>query len=312
MRHHHTSYGGGGVKGSPVPGFKESSKKLWEARAEIAAGPPSSRFFAPRFLVTGTLPHQDPGDVPLYERRNGTRCLRIQPGIYRDGDQYKSYGVPSGAVARLLILWITTQVVFNRGKERIEAETLAPIIARLGLSNSQKGSRGARASIRRNLTRLRKATVTLDFAPDDPNVDNDLSFVPIARVRLHWFQTQQADQPDGTIQLTPAFARFLRSGAFPVDPRAIRAIHLSPLAIDLYLWIASKIFRANAQKAPITVPWRALTPQLGHAYSKHYHFVTKAREVVNAIKIIHPDAGIELKPAKIVIMPGPLLYPFTR
>lgn len=60
--------------------------------------------FLARELVQATLPHKNPGDVPLWKRTNGNLTLAIQPGMnIKTG---KSYGYPYGSIPRLLLFWI--------------------------------------------------------------------------------------------------------------------------------------------------------------------------------------------------------------
>jgi hypothetical protein len=65
--------------------------------------------FIARQLVQATLPHKNPGDVPLWKRTNGNLTLGIQPGM--NVVTGKSYGYPYGTIPRLLLFWITTEAV---------------------------------------------------------------------------------------------------------------------------------------------------------------------------------------------------------
>jgi hypothetical protein len=65
-----------------------------------------------REFVQASLPHSNPGDVPLWTRRNGDVTLAIQPGInIRTG---KSYGYPYGTIPRLLLFCASMPATFSR------------------------------------------------------------------------------------------------------------------------------------------------------------------------------------------------------
>ena len=75
--------------------------KLLDQAAEIwsSAPTPEETAYMARQLVQATLPHSDPGNVPLWTRRNGNMTLGIQPGM--DFKTGKSYGIPYGSIPRL-------------------------------------------------------------------------------------------------------------------------------------------------------------------------------------------------------------------
>lgn len=121
------SGGGGLVKAGEMPLLKTLEKKfapptraqqnLIEVAAMIHVAPDAAeRAFMARQLVLCTLPHSDPGDVPLWKRTSGNSALAIQPGV--DVDTEKSIGYPFGTIPRLLLFWITTEV--QRTKNRAD------------------------------------------------------------------------------------------------------------------------------------------------------------------------------------------------
>lgn len=64
--------------------------------------------FLARQLVQTTLPHADPGNVPVWSRSNGSLTLTIQQGYDDDG---QPYGHPYGTIPRLLMYWMTTEAL---------------------------------------------------------------------------------------------------------------------------------------------------------------------------------------------------------
>ena len=60
--------------------------------------------FMAREFVQITLPHSDPGDIPIWTRYNGDQVLSIRPAISGG----KIIGYPYGTIPRLLLLWLTT------------------------------------------------------------------------------------------------------------------------------------------------------------------------------------------------------------
>lgn len=76
-----------------------------------------------RQLIQATLPHKNPGPVPLWKRTNGNLTLTIQPGI--DVQRGQSYGYPYGTVPRLLLFWMTTEAVKTKSRRLELGHTLS-------------------------------------------------------------------------------------------------------------------------------------------------------------------------------------------
>ena len=85
-------------------------KRLIDASTAIALDRPTDqdKAFLARQLVQTTLPHADPGNVPVWSRSNGNLTLTIQQGYDDDG---KPYGHPFGTIPRLLMYWMTTEAI---------------------------------------------------------------------------------------------------------------------------------------------------------------------------------------------------------
>ena len=90
MKKQQRSGAGGLVQAGEIPNVKTLAKKfapptraqldLIDAAAAIHAAPDAAdRAFMARQLVLCTLPHSDPGEVPVWSRKTGAFTLSIQP-----------------------------------------------------------------------------------------------------------------------------------------------------------------------------------------------------------------------------------------
>jgi hypothetical protein len=102
--------------------------------------------FMARQLVQATLPHKNPGNVPLWARTNGNLALTIQPG---QGDG-KLLGYPYGTIPRLLLVWMTTEAVKTKNRRLELGNSLTAFMRELGL-NPDNGGTGAKRSDARRL-----------------------------------------------------------------------------------------------------------------------------------------------------------------
>ena len=67
------------------------------------------------------------------------------------------------------------------------------------------------------------------------------------------------------VELSPRYFESLATHAVPLDERAIAALSNSPLALDVYAWLAQRLHRIPKGK-PQRITWMALYEQFGHGY----------------------------------------------
>lgn len=98
----------------PGSALSPAMRRILDAAAEIKAEPNAAEMaFMARALVQATLPHSDPGEVPIWGRTNGRLTLTIKPDWELDPKTNQSHcvGIPYGTIPRLLLFWITTEAV---------------------------------------------------------------------------------------------------------------------------------------------------------------------------------------------------------
>jgi hypothetical protein len=110
------------------------------------------RAFIARQVVQVTLPHADPGDVPVWKRSNGYLTLSIRPGWDHQNNCIRGY--PYDTLPRLLLFWMTTEAVRN-GSRRLElGSTLVAFMRELGLDPGRGGVRSDAHRLREQIQRL--------------------------------------------------------------------------------------------------------------------------------------------------------------
>jgi hypothetical protein len=226
--------------------------------------------YTARILTIATLPHRaQPGDH--YERTNGGIRLIVQamPGA----------GLPFGSYPRLLLSWLSTEIVRTRQRELALGPSMAQFLDRLGLQRSGGRGRTACSPDQRGrsagtIWRLRRQIVSLfgsRFILHNVGCSKDESIevLPIAD-GMHLWPGNGAAIADGfpsTLHVSEPFYEHVLRGPVPVDLRALRAIKRSPLALDLYTWLTHRNFvLQNGGRAATTIPWSALQLQFGADY----------------------------------------------
>jgi Plasmid encoded RepA protein len=260
--------------------------------------------------VQATLPHKNPGDIPAWSRTNGNYSLIIQPGWNRKENQ--SYGFPYGTVPRLLIFWLTTEVL-RTGDRRIELGShLADFMRKLGLNPSRGGKRSDAHRLREQMQRLFRAKITFEYESGKQQSWYDLQIAPKGMV---WWNQDLREEPDvweSWVELGEEFYKAITYHPIPVDMNALQHLKNSAMGLDLYAWLTHEAYRASANQKSRRVPWRALQQQLGADYSDYDNFRKKVLKTLQEIKIIYPglnldryEGGLEIKPSATSIASKP-------
>ena len=163
-----------------------AQKKIVETGVGIFEETPSAKdaAFIARELVLASLPHSNPGDRPLWTRRNGHVTLAIQPGM--NIQTGKSYGYPYGIIPRLLLFWITTEALRTKNRRLELGNSLSGFMTALGLSSyTGRGKRGDATRLRDQMERLFRSRFSLERYEEDD-----------ARAGKSWLDMQVAPQGD--------------------------------------------------------------------------------------------------------------------
>lgn len=293
-----------------------SMKMLLDAAVDIKMDPNAKEMaFMARALVQATLPHSDPGDVPIWGRSNGRLMLTIKPDWELDQKTGKprNVGVPYGTIPRLLLFWITTEAVRTNSRRIELGESLSAFMRDLGLTPTG-GRWGSITRLREQMKRLFRSKISFDIrqASDGEHAQTwvDMQVAPKGEF---WWNHLQPDQPTlwkSWIELGESFFEAICAAPVPVDVRALKALKNSPMALDLYAWMNYRTFTLERSGKEQFIPWRGLMQQLGADYSNPDDFRRKAKASIRKVKAVSPgvefeftDGGIILKPGKTAIKP---------
>jgi hypothetical protein len=283
--------------------------RLLDAAEAIQLDPDKTEAaFIARQLVQATLPHKNPGNVPLWKRTNGNLTLAVLPGMNTKTE--KSYGYPYGAIPRLLMFWMTTEAVRTNNPRLELGNSLTTFMRQIGL-NPDNGGTGAKRSdarrLRDQMQRLFKATISFHQTREEGGRKGEAWLdMKVAPEAVLWWDEKQPDQ--GTlwgswIELSPQFYKAITAAPVPVDMRALRALKRSPLALDLYAWATHSAYRTQKTGQCRSVSWRFLHEQLGGEYTNLKDFAHKARLALRKVQAVYPDLGLEYEKGGIRVLP---------
>jgi Plasmid encoded RepA protein len=281
-----------------------ATDKLLEAATAIKLNPGAVELaFLARQLVSCTLPHANPGDIPVWTRSNGYLRLGIQPGA--DLATGQLIGYPYGSIPRLLLYWINSEAVRTRSRRLELGHHLAEFMRKVGLDPSSGG--GPRSDARRlrdQMKRLFAAKISFEqsLSQDGHQGERHLDMLIAPKRELWWDhrQPQQSCLWGSWIELSEDFFKAITEHPVPVDVRALRALRKSPLALDIYAWLS---YRSFTTKRPAFIPWPYLAAQFGAEYGRLRAFRVKFLTALAKVKSVLPGISITADGKGITVHP---------
>jgi len=288
-----------------------AQRDLVEQGVSIFQETPSAQdaAFIARELVLASLPHSNPGDRPVWMRRNGDVTLAIQPGINLETG--RSFGYPYGIIPRLLLFWMTTEAIRRKTRRLELGSSLNGFLAELGLSGyTGRGKRGDAKRLREQMERLFRSRFSLERLKTDEEQSRkrwlDMQVAPQGEL---WWSVRAPDQGalwGSWTELGELFYAALTSAPVPVDMRALRALKRSPLALDLYAWLTFQAFRAHYSRLPRFETWAQLHGHMGGEYADIDNFRKKVKAAMAKIRAVYTGLPLGRRPGGTEVLPASL------
>lgn len=275
-----------------------------EDRDAIEAG---ALGFMARALVQATMPHNNPGGVVVWGRKNGNFSITIQAGYeMKEGNKPYSVGLPYGNIPRLLMAWVTTKAVKTKSRILILDDTLSEFMRELGLIPSG-GRWGSISRLRNQMKKLFASSISCTYNDGEHWAIKKVQ--PIDKAELWWCPKvpNQAALFESSLTLGETFFEEIINFPVPIDMRALKALKQSSMAIDIYCWLT---YRMSYLKRQTNIPWIVLQMQFGANYKDIRQFrrrfleqLRKVSTVYRNLKIDYDQNYFKLLPSKPHILP---------
>jgi hypothetical protein len=112
---------------------------------EIDAKNEDMLVYMSKIFMSATLPHSKPLEQ-IFQRKNGNHSLTLIAN--------PQFGLPYGSLPRLILAWITKQVIRHKSPEINLGKTFSQFMKKLNFSHRSGGSRGDAARLREQMLRL--------------------------------------------------------------------------------------------------------------------------------------------------------------
>lgn len=241
-----------------------------------------------------------------FERTSGNASLLMEAGQLFKAGRWVEMPLPYGTRPRLALIHMSTQAILTQSKHIEIGRSVREYMLTLGISTDGREYQ----RFKQQIEALSACRVTLGMST--PSADITLNTQPIRSFKA-WFphgDEQHAMWP-GVIELSDDFFQTLLQHAVPLDNRALRMLQHTPLGLDIYTWLAQRLYRVPQSKAS-RITWASLRAQFGHEYTDPRNFKRKFKTALRQVYAAYPTARIEEVEGGLLLYQSPPPVPMRR
>lgn len=280
-----------------------------DAGRAAKAGKPD---YLPAVLCQVGLP-RSPTEGRTFERTSGNVSLQVEAGTAFDGRSWQQMPLPYGVRPRLALVHISTQAIRTQSRTVDVGGSVHAFLSELGMAISGKAYQQMRAQMAAlAVCTLRLGRVeTRNIGGQEKDFAVTLDAKPFRQFEA-WLDSR-GDQPTlwpTEVELTAEFYDSLRETAVPLEHGALAKLTHSALALDLYTWLAHRLYRVRRGGSRIS--WAALQEQFGGEYADRKHFKREIRTRLRDVLGVYPSAKVEEVEGGLMLHASPPPIPRTR
>ncbi|MCI0755995.1 replication protein RepA [Teichococcus vastitatis] len=246
------------------------------------------------------LPHRDqPKDQNWLIETDYARLL-VRPGVRLCDDNSQEYiGTPFGSYARLLMIDWQTEALERGSREIHMGRSASAVVARLGINRGGPSN----GKVADQLERLATCTVDFSFGNDKKGVIVNQRLVDaFSYVGERDPRSKRTARLVERVMLSEAFFNELRRHPVLVDRAAVRDLTTSPLAIDIYLWLA---YRLHSLPKETPIGWDRLWRQFGSRVGALKNFKTQFEAPLHLALSAYKNARVRVTDRGLLLEPSP-------
>jgi hypothetical protein len=246
-------------------------------------------------LIQCSFPHADPGTQTHFTRRNGWLELTFSTAR-------PDAGLPYGVPARLLTMYCASEAVRTRSPEIFLGNSVHDFLRRLEVPIT-RGERGSLRAYANQLLRLVHCAVSIDENIRDPSGRTGLHIrqaLFVEEARLWWDSEKGVGQGSSLVLSSILYDSILERSA-PLSTAAIRQLRKSPMDLDVYAWLAHRLFQLTR---PSVISWAQLSGQFGHDYGELRYFRRFFGDSLKRVLKVYPEAKLKVSETGIMLLPS--------
>jgi hypothetical protein len=273
----------------------ERQRPLVDIAAEVMADESQRIGISYTGFCLTSLPHKRLPDEQTWEKKGHRVTLWVEPGRMKARGKVVTYGVPYGARARMILLYLQTQAVRTGSREVELGRSMRDWMERMGLSVGGETAR----SLREQAGRI--SACSLKFFWEDDARDAEgwaAGRIVNSGLRFHVQEDAQGSLWEERVVLDEMFWKALRDHPVPLQEAAIRELRDRSMSLDIYVWLAWRL-HTLAKATPVS--WPAIHAQFGTGFRELRHFRPRFIEALGAAVAAYPEARVDVGDAGITL-----------
>lgn len=274
--------------------------------SEVLGDESGRRGYSYSGLCLTSLPHRKLADEQPWIRTVGPLTLIIEPGRIIDNDgKARIMGVPHGARARLILIYLQTQAVLNGSREVSLGRSMRSWMGSMGLTVGGETARALREQARRIAT----CSMRFSWQSAQASAGNAtmISNERIIKSGLFFHDgkhgdTRQDSLFEDRVLLDADFFEQLRQHPVPLQDAAIQQLKDSSTALDIYIWLAYRLHHLDRR---VAIGWRDLHQQFGAGYKHVFQFKPRFLQALAEAVSAYPEACVDVEDDYIQLHPSP-------
>lgn len=256
--------------------------------------------FGAKCLVSASLPYRNPRPDQLtngaWVRKNGDYTLWIQ------GDP--TTGIPFGTYPRLFVIWLTSEAVRTGSRRISTGGNFSEFCRKLNIDRS-RGKNGAGRRLIQQADRLLSSRAAFITGDIDTAQITKKDFLQFAEDYTLFFDENEHERQESLfsseIVLTEKFFNEITAHCIPLDLRAVLALQQSPLELDIYQWLAYRMFSLRTSTRPT---WKQLNDQFGSGYARLRDFREAFLKALNSVKCVYRGLNVDYNDNGLILLPS--------
>lgn len=266
---------------------------------------PRERGFSARVWAQVSLPYRDPGQVPFWVRKNGDVTLRVRPASITDREGNDQVAYPHGILPRHIMMWMSTEATRTKDRELTLGKSMNTFMDKIQVERGGSSRRRLRSQMER-VFGSQLSVEGLARGAEGEGYGQAKQYFQVADATQLWFSENEELETEGLwsskIILSDPFYRSIVDHPIPTDPGALRAFGNKPMTVDIYVWVA---YRLYSLEYPTRMAWADLYVQFGSQHKRLRDFRSSFHAALRDIGVLMPKLRYEIEPDYLLLYPGP-------
>jgi Plasmid encoded RepA protein len=276
----------------------ERQRPLVDIAAEVMADESQRIGISYTGFCLTSLPHKRLPNDQTWEKKGHRVTLWVEPGRMKSRDKVVAYGVPYGARARMILLYLQTQAVRTGSREVALGRSMRDWMERMGVSVGGETAR----SLREQAGRISACSLKFFWEDEARGADGwAAGRIVNSGLRFHVKEDTQGNLWEERVVLDEIFWKALRDHPVPLLEAAIRELRDRSMSLDIYVWLAWRL-HTLAKATPVS--WPAICAQFGTGFRELRHFRPRFTEALAAAVAAYPEARVDVGVTGVTLHPS--------